>query len=259
MSPSGYDPLIFKDYAAWYRIYNNEKSNDSYREGEIVDGWFTRYLDLNNYQSKVVDLAGVKYLLALKMNQQYLPDKYGELINHNIKNDKYEKVFEDGAVVVYENKNVLPRTIIYDRWQVEPNSIKAMEIVYKGIDFKNEVVLNKSVDDNFFNIDKEESKSKIVSYKPNRVVVEAEIKGDGGVLMLTDTYYPGWRVRVNGEDKEILKANGIYRAVFVPSGINKIEFFYRPESFRLGLIISGVSFGLLLVLLIKDFLSRRSD
>lgn len=258
MSPSGYDPLILKDYASWYRIYNNEKSNDSYREGEIAGGWFTRYLDLNNYQSKVVDLAGVKYLLALKMNQQYLPDKEGELINNNINNDKYEKVFEDGAVVVFENKKVLPRIIIYDQWQVESDPIKAMEIVYKGIDFTKEVVLNRGFGDNAFNIERVE-RSEIISYKPNRVLIEAEINGDGGVLMLTDTNYPGWRVRVNGEDKEMVTANGIYRAVFLPSGQSEVEFYYWPESLRLGIIISGISFGLLLILLIKDLFYRKSD
>ncbi|MFW6084603.1 MAG: hypothetical protein ACODAA_05265, partial [Gemmatimonadota bacterium] len=59
------------------------------------------------------------------------------------------------------------------------------------------------------------------------------------VLVLLDRWYPGWRVTVNGEAAELLRANGVFRAVEVPAGEADVEFVFDPPSVRLG---SGLSF-----------------
>jgi hypothetical protein len=251
MSPSGYDPLIVKNYEAWYRIYNNEINDDNYKAGDLVNGWFTRYLNLNNYRSSVVDLAGVRYLLAIKMNKISSPDKNGVKINDNIPLEKYKKVFEDGAVIVFENQKVMNRVLLFDQWEVETNPVKAMEIVYDDYDFKNKVVLSLPPEVAEGRINPADS-AEIVRYSANEVLVRTKIKGDGGVLVLTDTYYPGWKVKVNNNEKDIMVADGIYRAVEVPKGESEVKFFFWPESFKLGLVISSVSFIALMLLLIGD-------
>jgi uncharacterized membrane protein YfhO len=60
-----------------------------------------------------------------------------------------------------------------------------------------------------------------------------------GYLVLADTYYPGWRVAVNGEEQPILRANHAFRAVALPEGESHVAFRYDPLSFRFGLWISG--------------------
>lgn len=101
---------------------------------------------------------------------------------------------------------------------------------------------------------------------PRRVVLEAEMRlrtgmeeppsrGDGrimavtweaerirlitrspspGTLVLLDRWYPGWKVTVNGEAGEILRANGVFRAVRVPAGQADVEFSYAPASLAIG-------------------------
>jgi uncharacterized membrane protein YfhO len=81
--------------------------------------------------------------------------------------------------------------------------------------------------------------AKILSYSPNKVVVETN-SSTPGLLFLSDTYYPGWKSFVNGEEVKILKADYALRAVPITPGRKEIIFVYDPLSFKLGVFISGV-------------------
>ena len=84
----------------------------------------------------------------------------------------------------------------------------------------------------------------IVRYTPNCVVISARTERPR-FLFLSDTYYPGWKVLVNGGESELLRANVAFRAVALPAGEHHIEFVYRPRSFVLGAALSLLSlFGL---------------
>ncbi|HEY4688280.1 MAG TPA: YfhO family protein [Anaerolineae bacterium] len=75
---------------------------------------------------------------------------------------------------------------------------------------------------------------------PNTVTIRAASQADG-YLILADTWYPGWRARVDGQPVAVLRANVAFRAVAFPAGEHTIEFRYEPDSVRLGAWISGVS------------------
>jgi hypothetical protein len=79
---------------------------------------------------------------------------------------------------------------------------------------------------------------------------------DQGWLVLADTWYPGWQVRLDGSAAERLRANYLFQAVTVPSGEHIVELFYRPLSFWLGLSLSLVSLGIVTGL---GLWSRRKD
>jgi uncharacterized membrane protein YfhO len=65
-------------------------------------------------------------------------------------------------------------------------------------------------------------------------------------LVLTDGYYPGWTVTVDGAAKKLLRANYFFRAVELPAGSHAVEFVYAPASFKLGALISALTALLLL-------------
>ena len=67
----------------------------------------------------------------------------------------------------------------------------------------------------------------------NEVIVEAQ-SPDGGWLVLADTYFPGWRVEVDGQPAELLRANFVFRAVRLEPGSHTVRFYYRPRSFLIG-------------------------
>jgi hypothetical protein len=77
------------------------------------------------------------------------------------------------------------------------------------------------------------------------------------LLVLNDSYYPGWRARLDGVDVDILRANVLVRAVVVPQGRHYVDFSYRPRSFRIGALVSFVTTGLLVVLIVVVAILRK--
>jgi hypothetical protein len=93
---------------------------------------------------------------------------------------------------------------------------------------------------------------------PDRVVVQVRAT-QPGYLVLTDTYYPGWRATVDGELAEIVPANHAFRAVRLGAGAHTVVFEYSPLSFRLG-AWTTLGAGLLLVAtLASGWLTRRRE
>jgi hypothetical protein len=78
---------------------------------------------------------------------------------------------------------------------------------------------------------------RLVSLKPDRIVVEAETDR-AGYLVLLDAYDPGWRATINGVPARIVRANLAFRAVPLGIGPQRIEMVYRPRSVVAGLSIS---------------------
>lgn len=74
---------------------------------------------------------------------------------------------------------------------------------------------------------------------PGQVRVEVEADGNGW-LVLSDLWYPGWRVIVDGEPAPLLRADYLFRAVPVSGGRHAVLFQYRPRSFMIGLGMSLV-------------------
>ena len=71
----------------------------------------------------------------------------------------------------------------------------------------------------------------------NAVTIRAS-SPQAGWLILSDTFYPGWQVTVDGVLAEIQIANEAFRAVKYPAGTHTIEFRYEPRSVSIGLIVS---------------------
>ena len=96
---------------------------------------------------------------------------------------------------------------------------------------------------------------RIVSYDPERVVLEADVTGSEW-LVLTDLFYPGWKAEVNSQPTDIYAANGLFRAVVIPPGRSRIEFIYDPLSFRIGSVLSLMALALLSGLLLMNAARR---
>jgi len=71
----------------------------------------------------------------------------------------------------------------------------------------------------------------------NRIVFEARLSEDGYVL-LNEIDYPGWRATIDGQPAEILRADGLFRAVWATAGAHRIEFRFWPRLLLPGAAIS---------------------
>ena len=76
------------------------------------------------------------------------------------------------------------------------------------------------------------------------MVIEART-ARGGLLVLADTYYPGWTATVDGRAQPILRANVMQRGVAVPPGAHRVVFEFRPESGRQGMLLTALGLVLL--------------
>jgi uncharacterized membrane protein YfhO len=67
-----------------------------------------------------------------------------------------------------------------------------------------------------------------------------------GILVLSESSFPGWRVFVNGKEKECLWLDLLFQGVEIEKGKSTIEFRFRPTGFRLYGFVSLASFLLFL-------------
>jgi len=67
------------------------------------------------------------------------------------------------------------------------------------------------------------------SHTPGRVVLDVTM-ACRGMVILTDTYAPGWSATVDGQDTPIYEAYTLVRGVVVPAGAHTVNFVYRPAS-----------------------------
>ena len=83
----------------------------------------------------------------------------------------------------------------------------------------------------------------IVSRTPDRIVMKIA-RREQAWLVAAQTWYPGWKARLNGEETPVLRANYAFQAVEIPPGSWTLELSFEPQSWRLGLWIAGLAAGL---------------
>ena len=158
---------------------------------------------------------------------------------------------------LYKIDNPIPRAYIVNKIWVEQSSGGVFRrLLAPGFDPADEVVLDQLVA-----IDSRAplaAHASILEYENQRVVVQASLN-EPGVLVLADSYYPGWKAYVNGEEKAIRRANLFFRAVLLPAGNHRVEFRYEPRSFAIGLTISiATLFGIVVTSVICYLRQRKS-
>ncbi len=247
-SPTGYDPLLIKDYAVFFRILDMDVKKNIEAGDRFGGGSFSRYLNLFNLRSPLLDLVGAKYLLAVKYDSFGMIRPWGKINEAGVNLSRYKPVFEDGETVVLQNQTVLPRTVLFYTAESETDNERAIEKLVSGFDFRNKLLIDKKNPTQY--IPGKDDTVEITSYSANEVDFQVKTQ-NGAYLFLSDTFFPGWQVSINGKLGEILRADSTFRAVEVPPGKSNVEMVYRPNSFKVGMTISVVSLSTLLFLALK--------
>jgi hypothetical protein len=155
-----------------------------------------------------------------------------------------------GRYVLYENANVLPRAYVASVTMHAADDSEALTaIAAPGFDPWKHLVLE---DPSGSRSDAAAEASpiapaRVVLYEPTKVVIEADSRGPGYVV-LTDTFFPGWRATVNGRPAPIVRANFLFRAVAVDAGHHVVAFEYVPASFTLGATVSATTLVVMVLL-----------
>lgn len=72
---------------------------------------------------------------------------------------------------------------------------------------------------------------------PDEMVLRAHLERDG-LVVLADTFYPGWHAYVDGREQPIYAANLAFRGVAVAAGEHAVVFRYKPLALYRGVLVA---------------------
>ena len=207
-----------------------------------VDGMTTRYLESTLRWSKwfvASDIPGKKIILK-RSNVKFwiIEEPHQSLLELNQRKTYKVEVFED----------TLPRAFLVGDSVTMPKEQMLNFYFDPRFDPLKQVLLTESVA-----VKKAEDFSGQVvdiQYPPNKVNLKTRQNGEG-FLVLLDTFFPGWEVRVDGKPQPIYRANYFYRAVKLGPGTHSIEFSYVPVGLKMGIYISVSAWVLILFMFFK--------
>lgn len=90
----------------------------------------------------------------------------------------------------------------------------------------------------------------LADYQPNHLVYKANLEQNSLVVFSQIWYTAGWKAFVNGEEKPLIRANYLLRALELPQGESEVVMKFEPKVWKTGQRLSYISSGLLLILLI---------
>lgn len=101
----------------------------------------------------------------------------------------------------------------------------------------------------------------ITAYEPNQLNYDVNSK-NGGVIVFSEIYYPGWKATVDGKEVEIGRVNYVLRAIRVEGGSHKVELSFFPTTITVTDTIAYCAFALLIlgiifIILRNVYLSRK--
>jgi len=79
-------------------------------------------------------------------------------------------------------------------------------------------------------------------HTPNQVRIQAKMACKG-MVVLSDTFFPGWRATIDGVSAPIYEVNAAMRGVIVPAGPHTLTFQYRPASVVWGALLTLLGVG----------------
>ena len=179
------------------------------------------------YNNRIFDLLGVRYLLSAEplTEQEHL------------------KLVYDGEIYIYE-RAPLPRAYLTGAYQVIGDDQTLLARLGDPETLSRRWVFLETDPGIPSDAQALPGSARIIAYQPNRVKVQTAAQS-AQLLVLSDTFYPGWKAFVDGRETPIYRANYTFRAVLVPAGEHTVLFDYRPFSFYVGLWTSLVSAGIL--------------
>lgn len=235
-SLSAYD-AVYPERIAKYIAINNAENPDA------LQG---RYGQIERYNSPLIDIANICFITSVKRDEASRADPGGRP-EWMYRLNKLESVFDDKTVEVLRNRDCLDRAFLIREYEVYKKREEIVSrLLDKNFDISKTVILEVKPTLSISGGDSFGDKKEViwVSYDPSKRALITKTKTPA-LLFVSDSYYPGWKAFVDGQETSIIPANLAFRAIAVPAGEHQITFIYDPLSFKIGV---GVSFTALFVL-----------
>jgi hypothetical protein len=173
--------------------------------------WGTCYQVVDS-TSPVLPLTNARYLLAVT------PVEAGDL----------RLAEEIHGYRIYENPAVLPRSFLVDR-AVRAQSLAEAAAWLHAADFRPaEWAIVEGPVDGIEPAGGAPESVEVVSYQPTRLELRTHAAG-AALLVVADSYYPGWEARVDGRPAPLYAADVGFRGVPVSAGDHRVEMRFVPR------------------------------
>lgn len=176
--------------------------------------------------------------------------------------DNFEKIYPTREAAgsesesIYLNRLALPRAFLARNRVGVVEEREALRIVSSpDFDYRTSVVLEAGRDYQLSApANGDEGECKVERYGNQEIAIRVRISAPR-VLVLSDTYNPGWKAWVDGKPAAVLAANAAFRGILLDeAGEHTVLLRYEPMSFKLGLactlwgcFLIGLSVGLRLL------------
>ncbi len=151
--------------------------------------------------------------------------------------------YEGEDARIYANEHVLPRVFVASAQKVVSGEGAARAAMRAGFDARNVVVTEDPIDAlprSGEQVTRAAGTAQLSSYEAERVTISGATRRPG-ILVLTDAYFAGWQAEVDGRPAKVHRVDYLLRGVSLPPGRHRVEFLYRPASWRAGWIVSLVT------------------
>jgi hypothetical protein len=184
-------------------------------------------------------LANVKYIIS----------------NHRLdKEPGLEGQIEKVNSLVYKIRDYLPRAWVVEQLKSIEKGI-ADELLDGSFDpkfsaFTDSDIISRYRKEYYGEVDK-------IQYEESGKICVKLTAYEPGILVLSESSYPGWQVFVDGKERECLCLNLLFQGVEIEKGYHEIEFVYRPKYFYFFLSITFCTLAMFLFLWTYTLLSER--
>ena len=254
---SATDQIILRDKALDYRVLNlasntfNENETSFYHKS--IGGYHPA--KLRRYQ-EMIDAyiePEIQHLMpAIAQAAGDMTKVNGDSVFPvlNMLNTKYFIVgLQNGQTVPVQNPYANGNAWFVDKISYVDNANEEIDAVGK-LNLRHEAVADKKFEAQLGKATPETSTDLITlkAYEPNHLVYNVTSK-NGGIIVFSEIYYPGWTATVDGVQAELGRANYILRALNVKPGKHEVVLDFHPASLRKTEGIAYASYGVLALIL----------
>ena len=257
------DQLIQQDADTYYRVLNltvntfNDNTTSFYHKS--IGGYHAA--KLRRYQELIEEhIQGEMQRLskAVSTTQGNLQECDGEALFPvlNMLNMKYVIVgLQNGGKAPVQNPWANGNAWFVDKLQyvadadAEIKALHSMDTKHTAVsDQRFKVLLGTASEDST-------ATAVLTSYEANELQYDVQSR-EGGVLVFSEIYYPGWTCTVDDQPVEIGRVNYVLRAIHINGGKHKIVLTFKPRSERITETIAYSALALL-ALLFVGLLARK--
>ncbi|HRV91520.1 MAG TPA: YfhO family protein [Anaerolineae bacterium] len=246
-----------------YRVYNEFRLYDNYGVPfEIEDLWGASPLRPNRYDQflappmpieRTWELLNVKYVITWR-EELFVPSTI-----------LYQEPAADGTTYVHRLDEVGPRAWLVTQTQIADDAAILHTIADPNFDRWHIALLEPGSEPFIQKIDQPTSEPstptpyalRTMYSSPQSLSITIDTSTPA-LLILSEPDYPGWQATIDGQPAPILRADYILRAVPMPAGEHTVQLTFRPLSFIIGAVISGITV-ITAVILLGLFYRRRGS